>query len=134
MFSLLLKALAAWFVLVALAILNGLARDKLIAPALGPGAALPLSGLTLSALILIATYLMYPFLGLTSVARCLTVGGLWVACTLAFEFVFGHFVMGKPWGELSEVLKVHRGNLFLLTVLAAFVVPYVAARLRGGLG
>jgi hypothetical protein len=92
----LLKACGVWVFLVLLAILNGTVREKVLVPLLGTQWALPLSGISLSVLILVTTLLLLPFLGVLSSSQYWLVGGMWLLLTVLFEFLFGHYVMGDP--------------------------------------
>lgn len=125
------KILGIWLLLACGAIINGVARDKLIAPLIGERLALPLSGLTLSILIFCVTLIFVPFLDMVTSRGFWLVGILWVLMTLVFEFLLGHYVMGESWEKIVEVFYVHRGNLYLLVLMAAVLSPYLAAKLRG---
>lgn len=92
---------------------------------------LPLSGISLSILILVATLLLLPFLGVLSPSQYWLVGGMWLLLTVLFEFLFGHYVMGDPWAKLLEAYNILKGNLWLLVLLVTAAAPYLAARLRG---
>jgi hypothetical protein len=129
--TLMLKAAGIWLLFIPVAIANGALREKVLAPLLGQQAALPISGLTLSAAIFLLTLMLIPLLGAAGQHAWRTVGWLWVGLTLAFEFVFGHYVMNVPWGKLLEVLNVSRGNLWLLVLAVTGLSPYLAARMRG---
>lgn len=127
----LLKACGVWILIIPLAIVNGLAREKLLVPLLGRQAALPVSGLTLSALIFGMTFLLIPVLGMLRPSHFWAVGVLWAGMTVVFEFLFGHYVMGARWSVLLEAYRVHEGNLWLIVLLVTGVSPYLAAKLRG---
>ncbi len=86
-----------------LAILNGAVRESLLVPWLGRQTALPLSGVLLSCLIFLTTYLLFLFMK-ASVRQAWQIGTIWLCLTVLFEFGFGHFVMGKPWEALLEGL------------------------------
>lgn len=126
-----LKACGVWLLIVPLAIVNGLAREKVLAPLLGQQVALPVSGLTLSALIFGMTLLLVPFLGALGPSHLWAVGVLWVGMTVAFEFLFGHYVMGKEWPRLLEAYRLSGGNLWVVVLIVTAVSPYLAAKLRG---
>jgi hypothetical protein len=126
-----LKACGVWLLFIPLAIVNGLAREKVLAPLLGQQVALPVSGLTLSALIFGMTFLLIPFIGALGPSRLWAVGVLWVGMTIAFEFSFGHYVMGKEWSRLLEAYRVSGGNLWVVVLIVTAVSPYLAAKLRG---
>jgi hypothetical protein len=128
---LVVKASLAWFLIMLLAIANGIAREALLEPALGPAIALPLSGILLALIILLASWLLVPWFGRARASAWIAIGLLWVVLTLLFEYLFGHFVAGMPWAEISRVFDVTSGNLFSLALLSAALSPWLAARLRG---
>jgi hypothetical protein len=127
----LLKAIGVWILLVLLAMLNGVVREKFLAPLLGAQWALPLSGISLSVLILVATLLLLPFLGVLSPSQYWIVGGMWLLLTFLFEFLFEYYVLGDPWAKLLEAYNILQGNLWVLVLLVTAAAPYLAARLRG---
>ena len=55
-----LKSLVIWICFIPAAILNGGLREHILAPAIGQKWALPASGIILSGLIFLITWLMYP--------------------------------------------------------------------------
>ncbi|HEY9050261.1 MAG TPA: hypothetical protein VIQ03_01875 [Gammaproteobacteria bacterium] len=126
-----LKAIGIWCILVVCAILNGLLRENILNPFLGQQIALPVSGLILSLLILAVTWLFIPFFETRPAMDYWLIGALWLGITLAFEFMFGHYAMGKSWQDIFQVFNIFKGNLFLLTLLASLVAPRLMARLRG---
>ena len=126
-----LKAIGIWCILVVCAILNGLLRENILNPFLGQQIALPVSGLILSLLILAVTWLFIPFFETRPAMDYWLIGALLLGITLAFEFMFGHYVMGKSWQDIFQVFNIFKGNLFLLTLLASLVAPRLMARLRG---
>jgi hypothetical protein len=123
--------LAIWVTFLPLAILNGAVRERLLTPMLGKQLALPLSGILLSGLLLIVTYILFPFLKASSRQQCWLIGSLWLILTVLFEFGFGHFIMRKPWQDLFEAYSMHQGNLWLLVLTTIFVLPYCTAKFRG---
>ena len=125
------RSLAVWLLLVVLAIVNGTLREKLLVPLFGQAVALPLSGVTLSVLILLLTYLLLPFLKASGASDYWLIGALWLVMTLGFEFVFGHYVARKPWPEILAAYDVRTGNLWPLVLVVTFLAPYLVARFRG---
>jgi len=125
------KALAAWFFLVILAILNGTLRVKLLVPLMGEQWAQPLSGVMLSLIILLLAWLVLPWLGPRSNPSLWLIGFLWLGLTLIFEFVFGRLVAGKSWQELLAAYDITTGNLWLLVLVTTAVAPWLATKLRG---
>lgn len=131
MASIITKAIGIWLLIVAAAILNGLIRDTVLTYIIGSAGALPLSGITLSLLILLITWLLVPILGRHRGIVFMSVGLLWVLLTLSFEYLFGHFVLAKPWNEINAVFNVMDGNLFVVALITAAAAPWWAAKLRG---
>ncbi|HEX9647201.1 MAG TPA: hypothetical protein VGB88_06860, partial [Alphaproteobacteria bacterium] len=124
----LLRGLAFWPVLPALAAANGVLRETLLAPALGARAALPLSGVLFVALVLGASAV---FLALVRAPRTpgelWRLGALWAGLALAFEVgVFG-LIGGAPMRELLAALDPATGNLFALALLATLAGPRLMA-------
>jgi len=125
------KASILWLGLACLAIGNGLVREAVLAPALGAHVALPLSGLTLSILIFLVTCLSLGYFGQQRQLTFLLIGLQWALMTLAFEFLFGHYVAQKPWSVLAQNFDVRSGDLFSLVLLVSTFSPWAAAKLKG---
>ena len=125
-----LRAALIWFAIAVLAVLNGWIRDTLVAPALGMGWALPLSGIFLSVIVFAATWFAFGFLRLDSRSACVGVGVQWVLMTLVFELIVGQLVGDKPWSEWLKVFDLAGGNLFLLVLLACLLSPCIVTRFK----
>ena len=131
MASIALKAIGVWLIIVIAAICNGLFRDKILTSFIGAKLALPVSGLILSLLVLLVAFIFIPFLNTQQPSIYFAVGILWVAFTLAFELLFGHFVLNKPWQEIIRVFDIRNGDLFTVVLLITAVAPWLAAKARG---
>lgn len=128
------KALLFWFLLMVLAILNGTVRLKLIIPATGLTAGLAVSTVMLCALILGATWVGIGWLGPSTTTQAWSIGLLWLALTLCFEFGAGHFLFNKPWSELLLDYNIAKGRIWVLVPIVTTMAPWWMARLRGLLG
>lgn len=126
--------MALWFAVLALAMANGIAREKALVPALGPFAALVASGIVLSTCIFLVALGAAPWYGRLSSAQWLGVGALWLAMTLVFEFGFGRLVQHKSWAELFDAYTFKGGNIWPLVLLVVLLAPWLAAKLRGVVG
>lgn len=129
--AVLLKAVTLWFAVLALAMANGVAREKALVPALGSFGALVASGILLSACVFLVALAAAPWYGVLSSAKWLGVGALWLAMTLAFEFGFGRLAQHKSWAELFEAYTFKGGNIWPLVLLVVLLAPWLAAKLRG---
>ena len=126
-----LKTFALWFLLVVLAIVNGTLREKVLIPALGASTAMQISGVTLSLSIFLVSWLAMPWLGPLPSPWFFFMGLMWLLMTLAFEFGFGHFIAHKSRAELLDAYNFSKGNLWVIVLLATFISPWLAAKLRG---
>ena len=125
------KALAVWFLLLLLAILNGGLRESLLLPTLGVTVALPVSGLLLSAVIFLVAWFAIPRLGCRRASQYWSIGVFWLALTLLFEFGFGRFVQHRDWLELLGPYSFRDWNLWPVVLVVTVVSPRLVARLRG---
>jgi hypothetical protein len=125
------KAAIIWFLIACLAVVNGLLREQLLAPKLGMAVALPLSGLSLSVIVFAVTYWLFFLIRGGNASTYLLLGLQWVLMTLAFEFLFGHYVAGKSWATLRAGLNPLTGDLFSLVLVVSLLSPSVVARMKG---
>jgi len=122
-------ALAVWAGLAVLAVLNGIFREAVLALSLGDAGAHVLSTLLLTvAVAIVAVLYVERFAQEAERRTLLAVGGLWTVLTLAFEFGFGHYVVGKSWAVLLADYDVLAGRIWILVPVTLLVAPLVAAR------
>jgi hypothetical protein len=57
--------------------------------------------------------------------QALTIGGIWLSLTVAFEFMFGHYVMGNPWSRLLQDYNLLEGRLWVLVLIWITIAPLV---------
>jgi hypothetical protein len=126
-----LRAIAVWLVLLVIAIANGAAREGLISPRVGQAAGHVISTILLCLLIIALTWLTLPWIGPSGTSDALAIGLWWVALTLAFEFLAGHFLFGKPWPELLADYNLLRGRIWPLVPLVTLLAPSIVFRISG---
>ncbi len=123
-------AVGVWLVLTVLAILNGTLRNYTYSRVVSEQAAHVISSVVLIVLFLLVTYV---FLASVKVAYgnldLLLVGAIWLVLTVAFEFLFGHYVAGHPWSRLLADYNLLRGRVWALVLLAVFLGPLIMGRL-----
>jgi len=124
------KAIALWFLLAVLAILNGILREKALIPGFGASAGLKISGVTLSVVILLVSWLALPWYGPLPSFQYWLIGLVWLLMTVLFEFGFGHFIARKSYAELLDAYNVAKGNPWVAVLIATFFSPRLSARLR----
>lgn len=125
-----LYAVGVWVILVFLAILNAVLREDLISPALGDYAGHVLSSIILSVIIFIVAYLFLRSLSIVFTSQeLLLIGFLWLVLTVAFEFLFGHYVMGHSWSTLLSDYNIFEGRIWILVLISTFISPTLAEKL-----
>jgi hypothetical protein len=125
------RALVIWIGILLLASLNGAMRDLLLAPRLGDPVARAISTLALSAIVVLVTWLSIRWIGPASARAAFVIGAFWTLLTLAFEFLGGRYVFGKPWATLLADYDLTRGRIWVLVLVVTLLAPLLVARARG---
>jgi hypothetical protein len=120
------KAIWVWVGFFVLAVLNGMLRDSFYVPAWGN-----MAGRIVGTLILLVAMLvvMYAFLrrnaAVLTRTRLVTLGVLWLALSLFFEFAVSHWVMEEPWELILSHYSVLEGRFHVLVRLIELAGPIV---------
>jgi hypothetical protein len=134
-----LQAALMWLLFAVLAVGLGALRVTLLEPLVGEPVAHVLGTLAGCALFLA---LIFRFVRWTDqrfpVARAkprlVALGLFWTILTIAFEFGFGHYVMGHSWARLLADYNLLAGRLWVLVLLTLYAGPrlsgWVLARRR----
>jgi hypothetical protein len=117
------RALAIWLLLLILAVLNGAIREALVTPRFGEQGGHIISTAILCAAIIIVAWFSISWIGPKNGREALVVGIVWVALTIAFEFLAGHYAFGNSWERLIADYNVFRGRIWILVLLANLVAP-----------
>ena len=115
----------AWFPMVVIAIFNGILREKTYGKSLGEARAHQFS--TVTGILLLGSYIWWltRLLGFESLTQAAIVGCIWLGLTVAFEFLFGHFVAGHAWSDLLADYNLLAGRLWPLVLLWVAIAPAV---------
>lgn len=124
------RAIAVWVVILLIAVVNGGLREVLLIPKLGATAGRALSSVALSAAVLLVTWALISWIAPAGVRAAWQVGALWVAMTLAFEFLIGHYLLGQPWPALFEDYNLAAGRIWILVLITTLVAPALLVRSR----
>ena len=122
------KHLAAWMAMLFASIANGAARDFLYGPELSESAAHQLS--TIIGMILIGGIIRF-YLHLSplrSQRQAIELGLFWMTLTIAFEFLFFHYVGGHPWPALLANYNLLAGRIWPLLLIWIAVAPWAFFR------
>jgi len=129
-----LRPLLAWLVLLGVAMLNGTLRDFTYGKHLSELSAHQLStliGILLFALVIQRYVRRWP----PATAReAWHIGLFWMLLTVAFEFLFFHYVGGHSWQVLLANYDMSAGRLWPLILLWVAVAPYLFFRLTRSRG
>ncbi|MBI1173968.1 MAG: hypothetical protein GC139_01730 [Sideroxydans sp.] len=125
-----MRYLLAWFVMLLVAVANGALRDftygKYVS-GLHANQLSTLSGIILLGLVIRVYVHCWPPI---SARQALLVGLFWMVLTVTFEFLFFHFVAGRPWHELLANYNLLRGRVWPLLLVWVALAPYLFYRLR----
>ena len=124
-----LKYILLWFPMLVLAVANGAARDVGYSRRLGDLRAHQLSTVTLIVLFGLYTWGVFRLWPPASTRQAAAVGAVWVALTLAFEFLFGHYVAGHPWNRLLQDYNLFAGRVWVFVPVWVAVAPVLIYRL-----
>ena len=119
------KYFAAWFPLVALAILNGTLREFGYKPFVGDLTAHWLSTATFLCLLGLYIWAVERKWVLASSRQAWLIGLMWLAMTVLFEFGFGHYIMGHSWEKLLHDYNIFEGRMWVLVLGATFAGPWL---------
>ncbi len=121
---------ACWPGMVLLAILNGTLREKLYGPHAPELLAHQVSTVILITILGIYLWILTGFFRIATGLQALLIGGLWLALTVAFEFLFGHWVMRHSWEALLHDYNLARGRIWPLVLIWTAISPYLFYRIR----
>src|SRR4030067_781045 len=129
--SLGVKAVIAWFILFVVMFTNGAVRVLVLQPRLGEDLARQVASLTGVVLVLLASWLFVRASPRATSGQLLWVGIGWLAGTMAFEFLFGHFVSGQSWSALLADYDILRGRLWSFIIPSVCLGPWLCGVLAG---
>ena len=125
-----LRYTLAWLILLGAAILNGTLRETVYKNRLGELCAHRLSTFTGIILFGVIIWGLSRWWPLPAAKQAWTVGFIWLAMTIAFEFLFGHFVAGHPWSKLLHDYNIFAGRVWSLILIWVTIAPYVFYKSR----
>lgn len=124
------KYLATWFVMLLVSIANGALRDFTYGKHMADLAAHQLS--TVSGVILLGA-VIWGFVCLfppSSGKEAIFIGALWMVLTIAFEFLFFHFVEGCSWSQLLANYNIFKGRVWVVVLVWVAIAPCIFYRLH----
>jgi hypothetical protein len=124
-----LRHVAAWLLVMVMAVVNGTIRDFTYGRWLAERLAHSLSVIPLLVGILAVAFWLARRWPLPSPSATAAVGAIWLLATLGFEFGLGT-AAGRPMSELLAQYDLVHGNLWPLVPLTMALAPAIARRSR----
>jgi hypothetical protein len=128
-----MRYLQAWFTMLGVAMVNGGLRDMTYGKQLPASLANQLSCFSGIILLGVVIYLYVRRWPPTSAQQAWCIGLFWMVLTVAFEFLFFHYVGGRSWSVLLANYDVASGQLWPLILVWVAVAPYIFFRLSSKL-
>lgn len=125
------RSFLVWLLFVVVEFAHGALRTLLLAPAIGDWRARQVSVFTGSVLIVAIASLVIRWLRPTKPGAIWSIGGLWLILMVAFELLFGRFVLGFTWSRIWSDYDLPHGGLLPFGLLVLFLSPRIGAKLRG---
>jgi hypothetical protein len=122
------KYVLAWIPMVLIAIANGALREVWYRKHFNELQAHQLS--TLSGILLLGVYIrvIIRVWQPESSEHALSIGLIWLALTIAFEFLFGYYVNGLSLNTLLHDYNLFVGRVWVLVLVWVTVAPYLFFR------
>ncbi|MBL7961292.1 hypothetical protein JNL27_13755 [bacterium] len=109
--------LLTWLLLFVAGFINGTIREFVYKSYVGELTAHQISTFTLIIFITAIVWFVYRRYPLENYRQCVMIGITWMILTAAWEFVFGHYVMGHPWERLLFDYRIRDGRIWVLVIL-----------------
>lgn len=116
------KALGIWFLMCIIAIINGIIRNGVYSPIVGEYVGHIISSFILICIFSLVIALYYNNIkGKYENRNSLYIGVLWLIMTIAFEFIFGHYIVGHSWERLFADYNLFQGKIWLLVLITPLI-------------
>ena len=122
------QLLKVWLVILPFMIANGIFRELVVKPAVAQWLAEAISVFLGIAIVLVLTRILLRPLSGKATSQLVRASVTLVAFTVAFEFLFGHYVDGKSWSELAANYEIWNGRLWPIALAVIAFVPFLWGR------
>lgn len=124
------RSLVVWLLIIVAEIVHGIVRAIALVPWVGEFRSNQVGVFTGSAIILVIAYLTIQWIGAKRPGELLLVGVIWLLLTVAFEILFGRFVMELAWEQVLAGFNIAQGGLMPIGLLILLFSPMLALKLR----
>ena len=112
-----------WFAMLAVAIANGVLREKTFARSMPEPRAHQLSTVIGAVAMGVLMWFIIRWWPPASESKALVIGLLWLGLTVGFEFFMGLVLRKRPWAEVIGAYDLRRGRVWVLLLLWITVAP-----------
>jgi hypothetical protein len=120
-----MKYLTVWFLLAIVAVANGILRQGTYGRVVSELAAHQISTVTAILATSAVVWIVNRFWPIASAPQAWTIGACWLIMTIAFEFGFGHYVVGHSWAKLLADYNILEGRVWSLFLAWIAILPFV---------
>ena len=129
-----LKSLGVWLLLAILAIILGSLRNAFLLPTVGDLTAHQIGTLVFLICQFLIIHFFVKWISKSATRRIapanlLMIGVFWAVPTVAFEFLFGYYVIGHQWEKLLADYNIFKGRLWILVLLNNIAAPLISGRI-----
>lgn len=118
-----LRYVLAWIPMIFLGIANGVVRETTYGKYLSELQAHQVSTLTGVCLFGLYVWGLTRLWRLESFGQALAIGLIWLGLTVAFEFLFGHYIAGHSWSQLLRDYNVLAGRVWIVVLIWITIAP-----------
>jgi hypothetical protein len=122
------RYILAWIPMVSIGIINGIIRELTYGKYLGELLAHQVS--TITGVLLLGLYIwaLTHFWSFESSKQALVIGFIWLGLTVAFEFLFGHYIAGQSWSKLLSDYNILAGRVWIAVLIWIAIAPLLFYR------
>jgi hypothetical protein len=125
------RYILAWIPMVFIAIINATIREGTYGKYVSELRAHQIS--TATGVLLFGLYIwgLMRLWGFESSGQAIAVGLIWLGLTVAFEFVFGRYVVGHSWSKLLGDYNILAGRVWIVVLIWVAIAPLLFYRFLG---
>jgi hypothetical protein len=122
------STILVWLAVLPVMVVNGIVREAVLVRVFGRVASDILSAVFGILIVLGVTGFFLRRVSNASMATLVRTSLVWLALTVVFEFLFGHYVDKKAWSELVANYELWNGRTWPLVLAALVLSPFVWVR------
>lgn len=124
-----LRYVLAWIPMIFIGIINGIVREATYGKYLSDLRAHQVSTVTGVLLFGLYVWVLARAWRFESMSQAVAIGCIWLGLTVAFEFLFGHYVAGHAWSKLIADYNILAGRVWIVVLIWIAIAPTLFYRL-----